>query len=187
MHNIHEAVTESAHETTPGAPPFPAQAQQSRSEIIDAEQLGIERTQSIRFAPDARVAGFLVSADIGPTSFGFPHGPDLPLGENFVTFEAIGIDTSGTYHLVRTAAGVAYAIVTYAPHARKRGLDHLKDHIVANPDHYAVRSLILNSPWPHSPEMIELLEAGWRRRLSSEQARQRLETLTAALAEVQRT
>lgn len=87
---------------------------------------------------------------------------------------------------MRSIAGVAYVIVTYASHARERGLRHLKDHIGANPDYYAARSLVLDNPWPHTQEMIDQLEAGWRRRLAPQQAQQRLETLHRALTEVTR-
>lgn len=185
MH-IHEAAIESAQQSVQGASKAPASIEQPSSELSLADKLGIQYVTSFPFAPDARVAGYLIKADIGPTSYGFLYGADLPSGENFVTFEAIGVDSRGGYDIVRTAAGVAYVIVTYASHARERGLRHLKDHIGANPDHYAARSLILGNPWPHTQEMIDQIEAGWKRRLAPLQAQQRLETLHRALAEVKR-
>lgn len=186
MHIIHDAVIESAQQPAHAALQVPALIEQSNGELSLAEQLGIDYVQSYPFAADARVAGYLTKADIGPTSYGFLHGADLPPGANFVTFEAIGVDSRGGYEMVRTAAGVAYVIVTYASHARERGLDHLKDHIGCNPDHYAARSLILGNPWRHTQEMIDQLEAGWRRRLAPQQAQQRPVTLHRALAEVTR-
>jgi len=186
MHIIHEAVIESAQQPGQAALKIPTLTEQSSSELSQADQLGIQYVTSFPFAPDARVAGYLIKADIGPISYGYLYGADLPPDENFVTFEAIGVDSRGGYDLVRSAAGVAYVIVTYASHARERGFRHLKDHIGANPDHYAARSLILDNPWPHTQEMIDRLEAGWKRCLAPLQASQRLETLHSALAEVKR-
>lgn len=186
MHSIHEAVIESAQQPAQAAPQTRTLIEQSSSELSRADRLGIQYVTSFPFAPDCRVAGYLIKADIGPTSYGFLYGADLPPDENFVTFEAIGVDSRGGYDLVRSAAGVAYVIVTYASHARERGLSHLKYHIGANPDHYAARSLILANPWPHTQEMIDQLEAGWKRRLAPAQAEQRIETLHKALAEVKR-
>lgn len=186
MHIIHEAVIESAQQPNQAAPKIPTLSEQSSTELSQADQLGIQYVTAFPFAPDARVAGYLIKADIGPTSYGFLYGTDLPPDKNFVTFEAIGVDSRGGYDMVRSAAGVAYVIVTYASHARERGLGHLKDHIGANPDHYAARSLILDNPWTHTQEMIDQLEAGWKRRLAPLQAQQRLETLNKALAEMKR-
>lgn len=184
MHLVHEAVTDPAQQPAHAGLIVTAQNQQPSAELSKAEHLGIEYVQSFPFAPDARVTGYLIKADIGPTSYGFLYGADLPPGKNFVTFEAIGVDSRGGYEMVRTAAGVAYVIVTYAPHARERGLRHLKEHIGANPDHYAARSLILGNPWPHTQEMIDQLKAGWERCLGPLQAERRLETLHRAMAEV---
>jgi hypothetical protein len=160
MHIIHGAVIESAQQPSQAASKNPTLTEQSSSELSQADHLGIQYVTSFPFAPDARVAGYLIKADIGPTSYGHLYGTDLPPGANFVAFEAIGVDSRGGYDIVRTAAGVAYVIVTYASHARERGLSHLKEHIGANPDHYAARLLILSDPWPHSQQMIDQLEAG---------------------------
>jgi hypothetical protein len=186
MHIFHEAAIESAQQPPRAVPANKKTDQQSNGDLSLADKLGLQYVQSFPFAPDARVAGYLIKADIGPTSYGFLYGADLPPDGNFVTFEAIGVDSRGGYDLVRAAAGVAYVIVTYASHARERGLSHLKDHIGVNPDHYAARSLILGNPWPHTQEMINQLESGWKRRLGPFQARQRIETLHRALAEVKR-
>lgn len=91
------------------------------------------------FLPAARVAGFLVNADIGPISWGELHGADQQPGDEFVRFEAVGVDHRNGYELVRTADGAAYVVVTYADHAKVRGLTHLREHIAANPDWYAAR------------------------------------------------
>lgn len=184
MHTVHEAVIEPALRPSQHAPRTSSTNQQADGEPSLAEKLGIQYVQSFPFAPDARVAGCLTKADIGPTSYGFVHGADLPPGENFVTFEAIGIDSRGGYELVRSAAGVAYVIVTYAPNARERGLRLLKDHIGANPDFYAALSLNLNLPWKHTQEMIDQLEAGWKRRLTAHTAQQRIRTLHQALVDL---
>lgn len=186
MHIIHHAVIESAQQPLQAAAITPTVTEHSSSQLSLADKLGIRYANSFSFAPDSRVAGYLIKADIGPTSYGFLYGADLPSGESFVTFEAIGVDNRGGYDIVRSAAGVAYVIVTYASHARERGLSLLKEHIGANPDHYAARSLILGNPWPHSQEMIDQLEAGWKRRLAPLLAQQRLDTLHRALAEVKR-
>lgn len=163
---------------------FQTLEQHPSSDLSPAEKRGLDYVRSFPFAPDARISGYLIRADISPVSFGYLHGADLSADHSFVRFEAVGIDSRGGYDIVRSAIGVAYVIVTYAPHARMRGLHHLKDHIGANPDHYAARALILESPWPHTQEMIDQLEAGWKRRLSPLQALQRIETLHQALAEV---
>jgi hypothetical protein len=184
MRTIHEAVIESAQQPAQAAPQSSALVEQSNGELSLAETLGVQYVKSFPFAPDARVNGYLTKADIGPTSYGFLHGADLPPGENTVTFEAIGVDSRGGYDIARSAAGVGYVIVTYALHARERGLGLLRDHIGANPDHYAARSFFLGNPWPHTQEVIDQLEAGWKRRLALLQARQRFETFHRALAEV---
>jgi hypothetical protein len=95
MHIIHEAVTESAQQPAKAAPKTTVLTERSSSELSLADQLVIQYVQSFLFAPDARVAGYLIKADIGPTSYGFLHGADLPPDENFVTFEAIGVDARG--------------------------------------------------------------------------------------------
>jgi len=184
MHPVHEVFSETVLQPTQAGPGSNVLKEQTSGELSQAEQLGIQYVKSYPFAPDARVGGYLIQADIGPTSYGYLYGADLPPGDNYVTFEAIGVDSRGGYEMVRSAAGVAYVIVTYAAHARERGLKHLKDHIGANPDHYAARSLILGSPWPHTQEMIDQLEAGWKRRLPPHQAQLRIDVLHRALAEV---
>lgn len=152
--------------------------------LTSVEQLGLACARKFRFAPDARINGLLLRADIGPISYGHLHGNDLPVESNFVKFEAIGVDHRGGYDIVRSAAGVAFVIVTYAPHALERRLSLLQEHIGANPDHYAVRSLILGTPWSHGQAMIDHLKAGWERRLSAPAAQERFNTLTLALAKL---
>ena len=186
MYVIHEAVIESAQQPSQAAQKIPALTEQSSSELSQADHLGIQYATSFPFAPGAQVAAYLIKADIGPISYGHLYGTDLAPGANFVTFEAIGVDLRRGYDIVRTAAGVAYVIVTYASHARERGLSHLREHIGANPDHYAARSFILSDPWPHTQQMIDQLEAGWKPRWGHDQAQQRLETLHLALGEIKR-
>lgn len=170
MHITQETGARSPQQSVYAKSHTPARTAKSDGELSQAERISLDHVQSRRFATAARVGGYLLRADIGPNSFGFLYGADLPLGENFVSFEAIGFDSRGGYDLVRSASGLAYVIVTYALHARERGLDHLASHIGANPDHYAARSLILGKPWPHTQAMIDQLEAGWRRHLPPQYA-----------------
>lgn len=104
-----------------------------------AEQQAISFAKRARFLPDARVAGVLVNADIGPVCWGELHGADRPNGQEFVRFEAVGVDNRNGYDIVKTADGVAYAIVSFAAHAKDRGMAHLKSHIAANQGWYAAR------------------------------------------------
>lgn len=105
----------------------------------NAEQIAISFAKKTRFRPEARVAGVLVNADVGPVCWGELHGADRPKGQEFVRFEAVGVDKRNGYDIVKTADGVAYAIVTFATHAKERGMTLLKSHIAANQDWYAVR------------------------------------------------
>lgn len=92
------------------------------------------------FAPDARVTGYLVEAQIGQICYGFLHGADLPEGENFVCFEAVGTDNRNGYNIVQTADGVAYAIITTAEHPHMDcSINALKAHIACNKEWYAAR------------------------------------------------
>lgn len=95
MHIIHEAVIEAAQQPAKAAPKTTTLTEQSSSELSLADHLGIQYVQSFPFAPDAQVAGYLIKADIGPTSYGFLHGTDLPPDEIFVIFKAIGVDARG--------------------------------------------------------------------------------------------
>jgi hypothetical protein len=61
---------ESAQQPAHAALQVPALIEQSNGELSLAEQLGIDYVQSYPFAADARVAGYLTKADIGPTSYG---------------------------------------------------------------------------------------------------------------------
>lgn len=103
-----------------------------------------------QFPPGARVIGFLLDADIGPTSYGQLYEIDSDTADQFVQFDVVGFDHCAGYDIVRASSGVAYAIVTYAEHAQGRGMSHLKEHIAANADWYAARSLNVVSPWVHS-------------------------------------
>lgn len=78
MHITHEAVIESAQRPSQAAPPTQTLIKQSSAELSEADHLGIQYVTSFPFAPDARVAGYLIKADIGPTSYGFLYGADLP-------------------------------------------------------------------------------------------------------------
>jgi hypothetical protein len=186
IHVTHPAVTELAQQPTQALPATPTLNEQWDGELSRADELGIQYVQSFPFAHEARVAGCLIKAEIGPISHGYLYGTELENDERFVTFEPIGFDTSGGYDIVRSATSVAYVIVTYASHARDRGMNDLKDHIETHPDSYAVRALILRNPWPHTQAMIDRLVAGWTRRLAPSQAQNRLETLNKALAELKR-
>jgi hypothetical protein len=182
MHSIH-APGSSLELRKNDAPCIPSVEPQPSDYVPSkAEDLGLEYVRTFPFAEDARVCGYLVQADVGPITYGHLYGADLPPDRNFVKMEAIGIDSRGGYDLVRSATGFAFVIVTYAPHAREKGLTHLKEHIGANPDYYAARALALSSPWPHGPAMIEQLKAAWERRLRPPIAQQRYNDLQLALA-----
>ncbi|TDS73437.1 hypothetical protein [Comamonas sp. JUb58] len=103
------------------------------------EQNAICFAKRKRFLPDARVTGILINADIGPVCWGELHGADRPAGQEFVRFEAVGVDNRNGYDIVQTADGVAYVIVSFAAHAKARGLTLLKNHIAANRDWYMAR------------------------------------------------
>lgn len=101
----------------------------------------VNYAKSCAFLPDARVAGFLLDADIGDICFGTLHGTDRPFDDMFVRFEAVGLDNRNGYDLVKTADGVAYVIVGYSDHAKDRGVSHLQEHIRVNTDFYDARLL----------------------------------------------
>jgi len=104
-----------------------------------AEQQAISVAKRARFLPDARVVGVLVNADIGPVCWGELHGADRPNGQEFVRFEAVGTDNRNGYDIVKTADGVAYAIVSFSAHAKDRGMAHLQSHLAVNKGWYAAR------------------------------------------------
>jgi hypothetical protein len=164
--------------------PRPLNKLPSDARLSLSEMRNLNYARTFPFAPDARVVGFLLNADIGPTSYGRLYRCDLGEDSQFVQFEVIGLDNRASYDIVRTAAGVAYVIVAYAQHARERGLAHLEEHISANPDFYAARSLTLPLPWPHAQVMTDRLEASWRRRLSPSTAESRIAALRMALEEL---
>lgn len=106
----------------------------------------IDAAHRLVFPPDARVAGVLVNADIAPVSFGDLYRPGNPKGAACTCFDAVGTENRDGYDLVRSSDGEAYVIVTYADHAKDRGLSHLKAHIKANPAWYAGRLSAWNQP-----------------------------------------
>lgn len=90
------------------------------------------------FAPEANVLGVLIEADIGPISFGFLYGNDSVAQDGeFICFKAVGTDNRNGYDIVKTAAGHSFVVVTYAEHARARGLSFLQAHIRCNPAYYS--------------------------------------------------
>lgn len=105
-----------------------------------ALQAGIDHARRQVFAPDARVLGVLVDADIGECCWGILYGNDAiaPDG-SFIAFKAVGVDSRNGYDLVQTEHGCAFVVVAYANHAEYRRLQMLKEHIAANPDYYAAR------------------------------------------------
>ena len=159
MHNFQRSSFEKTQQSRPDVFASETAAVPVNTNLSRIERDVLDFAWSFRFATDARVSGYLINADIGPTSYGHLYGADMPPGENFITFEAIGIDWRGGYDIVRTRSGVAYVIVTYTPHARERGLSLLKRHIGANPGHYAALSRILGEPWPYMQQMISHLHA----------------------------
>jgi hypothetical protein len=109
-----------------------------------AIEAAIERAKRTYFAPDARVAGGLVDADIAPVTFDTIHGWGRPAGGVFDCFEAVGTDNRNGYDLMRNITGMAYVVVAYADHANGRGLTHLKAHVAANPAWYAAQQVAWN-------------------------------------------
>lgn len=149
--------------------------------LIAAGDLGdLSSARTASFPLEARVAGFLLDADIGPTSYGVLYSIAPGKQGEFVHVDVIGIDHYAGYDIIRAAAGVAYAIVEYAGHAQERGLSHLKEHIAVNADWYAARSLSAAVPWLHAKPMVKHLEDSWRRRLSQLKADSRIAALLQA-------
>ena len=70
---------------------FQALEQQPSNEVSPAEKLGLDYVRTFPFAPDAKVGGYLIKADIARVSFGYLHGADAE--HSFVRFEAIGVDS----------------------------------------------------------------------------------------------
>ncbi|MFP3637691.1 hypothetical protein [Paraburkholderia sp. SIMBA_054] len=115
--------------------------------VATADELRcLEYARSTVFRPDANIRGFLLKADIGPISFGHVYGDDSRESGEFCRFTAIGVDSRVGYEIVRVAEGGAYCIVSYADYAKDRGLRFLREHIAANPDHYAA----LAAKWSES-------------------------------------
>ena len=179
MHQNH-AVVRSVSHPDPALLPSPTGLSTCASPVISVAA-DLSAARCCQFPPGARVIGFLLDADIGPTSYGQLYRFDSDTADQFVQFEVVGFDRCAGYDIVRGSSGDAYAIVTYAGHAQDRGMSHLKEHIAANTDWYAARSLKAVSPWVHSGPMVEHLEASWRSSLSPLKAESRI----AALYQVQ--
>lgn len=159
---------------------YPTTPPLSNTLIAACGQDDLSSARTASFPSKARVAGFLLNADIGPTSYGVLYS--IAPGEQgeFVQVDVIGIDHYAGHDIIRVAAGVAYAIVGYAGHAQERGLSHLKEHIAVNADWYAARSLSAAVPWLHAEPMVKHLEASWRGRLSQLKADSRIAALLQA-------
>lgn len=85
-----------------------------------------------------RVVGVLVNADIAAgTCYGDLYYGDRAPGDEFFSFKAVGADKRNGYNIVIAEGGVGHVIVTFAEHAKARGMDQLKAHIAFNPEHYA--------------------------------------------------
>ena len=67
-----------------------------------SNELSILYAKRTRFSADARVAGVLVNADIGPVCWGELHGADRPPGQEFVRFEAVGVDNRNGWEPLKT-------------------------------------------------------------------------------------
>jgi hypothetical protein len=159
--------------------PEAAPANDKSYRSVDLELAALAAVRKIAFPPDTRVVGYLAQADIGPVSYGQALTSEGVPVQHSVKLDAIGVDHRCGYDLVRTSQGAAYVILSFAPHAAERGMDHLRDHIAANPDYYAARSLTLTEPWPHAREMVRLLSQAWRQRLSPQAAQERIDCLVA--------
>lgn len=180
MHQNFHAVVRSVSHPDPALLPSPTSLSTCATPAISvATDLSVARC--CQFPPCARVIGFLLDADIGPTSYGQLYGIDSDTADQFVQFDVVGFDRWAGYNIVRASSGVAYVIVTYACHAQDRGMSHLKEHIAANADWYAARSLNVALPWVHSGPMVEHLETSWRGMFSPLKAESRI----AALYQVQ--
>jgi len=159
---------------------YPTTPPLSETLIAAGDTRNLSHARSNSFPVDARVAGFLLEADVGPISYGVLYSIAPGGVSEFVRVDTIGIDHYAGYDIVRAATGVAYAIVGYASHAAERGLDHLREHIAINADTYAARSLSAKVPWLHSKAMLEHLEASWRSRLSPLRSDSRIAALRQA-------
>lgn len=179
MHQNH-AIVRSVSHPDPALLPSPTSRSTCASPAI-SEAADLSAARCCQFPPGARVAGFLLDADIGPTSYGQLYGIGSDAVDQFVQLDVVGFDSCAGYEMVRASSGVAYVIVTYASHAQDRGMSHLKEHIAVNADWYAARSLNSASPWVHSGPMVEHLKASWRSSFSPLKAESRI----AALYQVQ--
>lgn len=152
----------------------------SNALIAAGDGCDLSCARSVSFPPEARVAGLLLEADIGPTSYGVLYSNLTSEKGEFVRVDVIGIDHYAGYDIIRAATGVAYVIVGYACHAHGRRLSHLIEHISVNADWYAARALSAAVPWLHAAPMVELLEATWRKRHSQLKADSRIAALHQA-------
>lgn len=155
MHTINTADAKSAYLSD--LPNFYPVKPAARSSYLPSvrERHVIADARNVQFDTNARVAGYLLQADVGPVTHGYLFSADLPPAQNFVHLKAMGIDHQKGFDLVRCAPGVAYVIVSYANHARERGLRLLKYHIGANPDYYANLARVLSSPWQEFQTMVD--------------------------------
>lgn len=159
---------------------YPTTLHQPNTGAVASDIRKLSYARTISFPADARVAGFLLDADIGPMSYGMLYNVDQGDEGEFVQVDVIGIDHCEGYDIVRAATGVAYAIVAYAPHAEERGFTHLKEHISVNADYYAARALSAAAPWLHAKPMVDHLEASWRKRFSQLRSDSRIAALKQA-------
>lgn len=163
-----------AHLRYPTTPPL------SNTLTAAGDGCDLSCAHSVAFPPEARVAGLLLEADIGPISYGMLYSAAPGTKGGFVRVDVIGIDHYAGYDIIRAATGVAYAIVGYACHAQDRGLSHLKEHISVNSDWYAARPLSAAVPWLHAKPMVEHLKATWRDRHSQLKADSQIAALRQA-------
>lgn len=85
-----------------------------------------------------RVVGVLVNADIAAgMCYGDLYHGDRPAGYEFVSFAAVGADNRNGYNIVIAEGGIGHVIVTFAEHAKIRGMGQLKAHIACNPKYYS--------------------------------------------------
>ena len=82
-----------------------------------------------------RVVGVLVNADIAAgMCYGDLHHGDRPTGDEFVSFKPLGVDKRNGYNIVVSESGIGHVIVSFADHAKARGMGQLKAHIAYNPE-----------------------------------------------------
>jgi hypothetical protein len=107
-----------------------------KDQMTTTENISLACAKRARFLPDAAVVGFLLNADIFSIGFGNIYANDSFTDGEFIRFTSLGTDNRNGWDIVKTTIG-NFVIVTFAEHAKERGLCLLKQHIAINPEYYA--------------------------------------------------